>query len=104
MLFYDGRLRDCRFIIFEIDKVAGCFLIPLLMEGKNELRRLGDSVRHHRKLLKVSQEDFATVTGHHRTYIGQVERGEKNISFSNLLRIANALNLKTSQLLAQSKL
>ena len=73
-------------------------------EGKPELRQLGDTVRHQRKLLKVSQEDFAELCDLHRTYIGQVERGEKNISFISVLRIANALKTKPSRLFAQSKL
>lgn len=73
-------------------------------ESTTRLIQLGDTIRHHRKLLKISQEDFAELCGLHRTYIGQVERGEKNISFANIQRIATALKLRPSQLLAQSKL
>lgn len=73
-------------------------------EGKTELRQLGDALRRQRKLLKISQEDFAELCDLHRTYIGQVERGEKNISFVNILRIAKAIGIKPSQLFGQSKL
>jgi len=46
-------------------------------EGAKELRALGDAIREARKALGVSQEDFAEMCDLHRTYIGQVERGEK---------------------------
>jgi len=68
-------------------------------EGKIELRRFGDAVRLGRKQRGVSQEDFAEICNLHRTYIGQVERGEKNISFINILRLANALKTTPSALL-----
>lgn len=73
-------------------------------EGKSELRRFGETVRLGRKKLKVSQEDFAELCDLHRTYIGQVERGEKNISFINIFRIAGALKMKPSLLFAKSGL
>jgi transcriptional regulator with XRE-family HTH domain len=73
-------------------------------ESKNELCHLGETIRQHRKLLKLSQEDFAELSELHRTYIGQVERGEKNISFINILRIAKALKVKPSQLFNHAKL
>ena len=57
-----------------------------------------------RKDLGYSQESFADVCGVHRTYIGSIERGERNISFSNLLGIADALKIKPSELLSLSKL
>ena len=67
-------------------------------EGKAELRKLGDAVRRGRKDLALSQEDFAELCDLHRTYVGQVERGEKNVSFINILRLAKALRLKPSAL------
>ena len=67
-------------------------------EGNAQLRMLGASIRRERKKLNVSQEDFAELCDLHRTYIGQVERGEKNISFINLRRIATALKIKLSVL------
>lgn len=73
-------------------------------EGKIELTALGDVIRNARKKLGYSQEDFAEICGVHRTYAGQVERGEKNLSFSNLLRFAKASRLKPSELLSQAKL
>ena len=62
----------------------------MVKEAKSELKSLGDSIRAQRKKLDISQEDFAELCDLHRTYIGQIERGEKNISFSNVLRVAKA--------------
>lgn len=61
---------------------------------------LGRRVRELRAARKWSQEEFAHVSGLHRTYIGQIERGEKNISFENLSKISGVLGLTLSELLA----
>ena len=70
-------------------------------EGKTELKALGHAIRAERAKLGVSQEDFAELCGLHRTYIGQLERGEKNVSFTNVLRVAGAFRVKPSTLLAR---
>jgi transcriptional regulator with XRE-family HTH domain len=51
----------------------------------------GQKVRHFRSLKKLSQEELADLCGLHRTYIGSVERGERNITLINAEKIANAL-------------
>jgi transcriptional regulator with XRE-family HTH domain len=56
-------------------------------------------VREMRKALKWSQEKLAHEAGLHRTYIGQVERGETNISVDNLELLANALSTPAYTLL-----
>ncbi len=48
-----------------------------------------------------SQEEFAHISGLHRTYIGQIERGEKNISFGNLVKISGVLGVTMSELLSE---
>jgi transcriptional regulator with XRE-family HTH domain len=60
---------------------------------------LGKRIHDLRAAKKWSQEEFAHVSGLHRTYIGQIERGEKNISFDNLTRVASALGVNLSALL-----
>jgi transcriptional regulator with XRE-family HTH domain len=72
--------------------------------ARTELRNLGVAVRKERKRLNLSQEDFAELCDLHRTYVGQIERGEKNISFENILRVSRAFGLKPSKLLAKAKL
>jgi transcriptional regulator with XRE-family HTH domain len=56
-------------------------------------------VHELRAARKWSQEEFAHISGLHRTYIGQIERGEKNISFGNLSKISSVLGVTLSELL-----
>jgi transcriptional regulator with XRE-family HTH domain len=60
---------------------------------------LGLAIRQLRRASGISQEAFAASCGLHRTYIGGIERGERNVSFANLLRIADALGVRPSGLL-----
>src|SRR6266851_2831024 len=61
---------------------------------------LGQRVRELRKRKGFSQEGFADATGVHRTWMGAVERGERNLSFHNLVLISKALGITLSQLLS----
>lgn len=67
--------------------------------GKINLKIFGSAVREARTARKLSQEKLATLSGLHRTYIGSVERGERNVSLENIVKIANALRTDPSQLL-----
>ena len=62
------------------------------------LKQLGARLRHLRHAQGISQEGLADLAGLHRTYIGGVERGERNISFINLLALAEALGISLSTL------
>jgi transcriptional regulator with XRE-family HTH domain len=59
---------------------------------------LGIRVRKLRKALKWSQERMAEACGMHWTYIGQVERGERNLTLQSIQAIAKGLNVKISDL------
>jgi transcriptional regulator with XRE-family HTH domain len=50
----------------------------------------------------VSQEEFAELAGLHRTYIGAIERGERNVSIDNIAKIAKALDLSITKLFENS--
>jgi transcriptional regulator with XRE-family HTH domain len=54
----------------------------------------GLKVRELRKQKEISQEKLAELAGLHRTYIGMIERGEKNLTLLNIEKIALALNVK----------
>ncbi len=56
-------------------------------------------MRAERERLGVSQEELADRAGMHRTYLGGVERGERNVSLLNLVRIARALRVSPAVLL-----
>lgn len=57
------------------------------------LKLIGKNIRYYRRKTGLSQEGLAEVTGLHRTYIGGVERGERNISAINISKIAKALKI-----------
>jgi len=62
------------------------------------LTKFGKRVRLIRKAQGLSQEDLAERADMHRTYIGMIERGEKNITLLNIHKIANALDITISSL------
>ena len=62
-------------------------------------KTLGEVIRDQRMARGLSQEHFGELAGIHRTYVGMVERGEKNITLSNIVKVARALNLTASELL-----
>ena len=59
----------------------------------------GRAVRFFRTQRGMSQEALADAAGIHRTYIGDVERGKRNIALVNMHRIADALNVPLSQII-----
>ena len=63
---------------------------------KEILIKFGNKVRKERTKLELSQEELAAKAGVHRTYIGMIERAEKNITLENIEKVAKALNLKLS--------
>lgn len=62
-------------------------------------KKLGSRIRALRGKANISQEKLAAICGLHRTYIGAVERGERNISLLNIVVLARALGVKPSELI-----
>lgn len=65
-----------------------------------DLKRFGQRVRELRQAAGLSQEELAERSGLHRTYIGGIERGERNVGVLNLLQLARALQVRPGELLA----
>ena len=63
------------------------------------LNIIGSNIKHYRIALGLSQEKLAELAGLHRTYIGAVERGERNISANNISKIAEVLGVEPFRLL-----
>lgn len=68
------------------------------MEKVAVLIKFGHKVRQLRKEKGWSQEEFSFKSGFHRTYIGMVERGERNISLRNIERIAKTFDIQINEL------
>jgi transcriptional regulator with XRE-family HTH domain len=66
-----------------------------------QLKILGEAIRRRRVQAGMSQEKLAEKADLHPVYIGKIERGEQWISLHALLRVAKALGVKASELIAE---
>ncbi|EGR4362830.1 helix-turn-helix transcriptional regulator [Vibrio cholerae] len=69
-----------------------------LTSDKELLVSLGLRVRKYREAMNVSQSELSKVSGLHRSYIASIEKGDRNISYINLVKLAGGLNIKVSLL------
>ena len=63
------------------------------------LKQFGQKVRRQRQDLGLSQEELAELASVHRTYVGMIERGEKNITLRNIEKFSKALKVPVHELL-----
>lgn len=64
------------------------------------LKKFGAVIKAKRDALGISQEELADRAGLHRTYLGGVEQGRRNLSLLNILKVAKALEVKPKELFA----
>lgn len=69
-----------------------------MFRDKYIIKKFGEKIRQERQKKGLSQEKFAEIAKIHRTYVGMIERGEKNITLLNINKIAKALNLPIFEL------
>ena len=67
--------------------------------GKTLTQTLASNIRSFRRKRKLSQEELAEICGLHRTYVGSVERQERNVTLSTLEVFAKALGVSVPELL-----
>ena len=67
--------------------------------SQRKLEKLGRKIRYYRNEKKLSQEKLAEICNFDRTYISLVERGKRNLSFLNLYKFAEGLDISVSELL-----
>lgn len=65
---------------------------------KTKVENFGFRVKFFRSRLKLSQDELAEKADLHRTYVGAVERGERNICLVNIFKLADALEVKPKDL------
>lgn len=68
------------------------------MEGKELAQALGRVVRKLRTEQGYSQENFAYEAGIHRTFMGMIERGQRNVTLSTLFRLATGLKMTAAEI------
>lgn len=73
------------------------------MSKKKILIEFGEKIRELRKEQGISQEELSYKADLHRTYIGMIERAEKNITLINIEKIAKALNVDLKELFNDTK-
>jgi DNA-binding XRE family transcriptional regulator len=92
-------LLVCR---FPVCTIVSLLEVPPSKRTSRDLNvAAGRNLRRLRNELGVSQDEFADLAGLHRTYIGAVERGERNITLQTLQRIAAALKVDPTDLLEE---
>ncbi len=84
--------------IFALQARRITFLQDDFMQKEPILVLFGRNVQNHRKALGLSQEQLADRAGVHRTYIGMIERAEKNITLVNIEKIAKAFGISIDSL------
>lgn len=75
---------------------------PRTDEEDRRLKSLGQAIRDVRKARSVSQEALAYNSGIDRSHMGKIERGERNVTALNLLRVAKALGVPPSEIFSKA--
>lgn len=90
----------CRLIIYIQLNIVNRSTLKRGSNVEEDIRIIfGNQLRKLRLSLNISQEELAFRSGLHRTYISSVERGERNISITNIAKLAKALNIEPYELL-----
>ena len=82
-----------------MDSLLSSGILPVAMDRQSILLAFGRNLRAARARKKVSQERLALAAGLDRTYVGGIERGERNPSLVNICRLASALGVPSARLL-----
>jgi transcriptional regulator with XRE-family HTH domain len=78
--------------------------VSVKVDKNNDLAKIGAAIRARRLAMEMSQEALADYAGIDRSHMGRIERGERNVSLLNILRIANAMDCKVSDLFIDAAL
>ena len=104
MLLIVCRLMECRWHTVRVEHRWWTNKMDdrkLRKPSKQLVRILSDNIRSLRRERGLSQEKLSELCGLHRTYVGSVERGERNVTLSSLEAFSNALGVSVPQLLTE---
>ena len=73
------------------------------MKPSSMQQKIGSALRKQRESLGISQEEFAEQVRMHRTYYSAIERGEKNLTLSTLIRVCDGLGMRVSQVIKEAE-
>lgn len=74
------------------------------VDKDEQLKLLGQAIRARREALLISQEALADAAQMDRAHMGKIERGERNVTLLNVLKIAKAMKWRASEMLAAAGL
>lgn len=78
--------------------------VSVKTDTEGRLVKLGDAVRAYRQSRDLSQEALADAAGIDRSHMSQIERGKRNVSFLNVLRIADAIGVRAADIIGAAEL
>lgn len=84
--------------------ICGMARVSAKLDKDQDLVKLGAAIRARRMALSLSQEALADYAEVDRSHMGKIERGERNVTFLNILRIAKAVQCRPSDLLMDAGL
>jgi len=100
--WYTSDLEDFVTPIMWTQTLHACYFRDMENQSKNQiLLAFGQAIRKRRLEIGLSQEAFAEKSHLHRTYIGGIERGKRNVALLNMIQIAQALEITSEQLMAK---
>ena len=68
------------------------------MKKQNPQKVFGGAIKHYRKQIGLSQERLAEIADLHRTYVSDIERGNRNVSLTNILKLCTALQVTPARI------
>jgi len=78
--------------------------VSVKVDKNNDLAKIGVAIRTRRLAMEMSQEALADFAGIDRSHMGRIERGERNVSLLNIIRIAKAMNCKLADIILDANL
>jgi len=78
--------------------------VSVKVDKNNDLAKIGAAIRARRLAMEMSQEALADYAGVDRSHMGRIERGERNVSLLNVIRIAKAMKCKVADIFLDANL